>query len=175
MTPTLVAKPQNGFTLLELMVVLAIMLIAVGLIVPNLGNTGTSAFNGEVRQAVAILKYARRVAIVDSTPKKARFYALDPRDQDFARKREQLQAARKPTDWFTDQLTLEYQSDLNQRSEDTDEVEIEFFPQGGSTGGVLSFARDEMAAKVRVDPITGRISAAYNGEELDEEEIDAAF
>ncbi|MES2603670.1 MAG: prepilin-type N-terminal cleavage/methylation domain-containing protein [Pseudomonadota bacterium] len=175
MTPTLVAKRQRGFTLLELMVVLAIMLLAAGLIVPNLGNTSTSTFNAEVRQAVAILKYARRVAIVDSMPQTAHFYSLDPRDQDFATVREELLAERKPTDWISDKLTLEYQSDLNQRSEDMEEVEIEFFPQGGSTGGVLSFAREEMAAKVRVDPITGRISAAYNGEELDEEELDAAF
>ena len=175
MTPTLVAKRQRGFTLLELMVVLAVMLIAVGLVIPNLATTGTSAFNAEVRQAVAILKYARRVSIVESTPQTAHFHALNPRDKDYAEQRAKLQAERRSTDWISDKLSLQFQSDLNQRSEKRDEIAIEFFPQGGSTGGVLAFNRDEMRAMVRVDPITGRISAAYNGEELDEEALDAAF
>ena len=169
------AKIQRGFTLLELMVVLAVMLIAVGVIIPNLSTTSTNAFNAEVRQAVAILKYARRVAIVESMPQTAHFYSLNPRDANYAKVRDQLQAKRQATDWISDKLSLQFQSDLNQRSEDETEVEVEFFPQGGSTGGVLAFSRDDMHAKVRVDPITGRISAAYNGEELDEEELDAAF
>lgn len=175
MLPTSVAKSPRGFTLLELMVVLVVMLIAVGVIIPNLSTTTTNAFNAEVRQAVAILKYARRVAIVESMPQTAHFYTLNPRDADYAKRREQLQAERQATDWISEKLSLQYQSDLNQRSEDKDDIEIEFFPQGGSTGGVLAFSRDDMHAMVRVDPITGRISAAYNGEELDEEELDAAF
>jgi general secretion pathway protein H len=168
-------RQHAGFTLLELMVVLVLLLIAAGVIVPNLSSTDTSAFNAEVRQAVAILKYARRVAIVDSTPQTTRFYALDPRQTNFAVQRDKLQAARQATDWISDKLSLQYQSDLNQRSEDKTAVELVFFPQGGSTGGVLLFARDDLSAQIRVDPITGRISAAYDGEPLDEEALDAAF
>ena len=175
MLPTSVAKSPRGFTLLELMVVLAVMLIAVGVIIPNITTTTSNAFNAEVRQAVAILKYARRVAIVNSMPQTAHFYALNPRDADYAERKQDLQAKRQTSDWVSEKLSLQFQSDLNQRSEDEEEVEIEFFPQGGSTGGVLTFTRDELRAMLRVDPITGRISVAYNGEELDEEELDAAF
>ena len=98
MTRTSVIKQQRGFTLLELMVVLALILIAAGLIVPNLGSLDSKSFDAEVRQAVAILKYARRIAIVEGTPVTTHFTALDTKQKDFALKREQLMAAHKSTD-----------------------------------------------------------------------------
>lgn len=185
MTPTSAVDTRNpqagvlrrtaGFTLLELLVVLALILIGVGLIVPNLSNTATSRFNAEVRQAVAILKYTRRLAIVEGTPRIARFFALDERSADFSQHQQQLQAQRTPADWISSAITLQFRSELNQRAEPRDEVEVVFFPQGGSTGGVLGFNSEDLHADVRIDPLTGRILAAYNGEQLDEEALDEAF
>lgn len=164
-----------GFTLLELLVVLALILIGTGLIIPNLSTTATSSFNAEVRQAVAILKYARRVAIVEGSPRVARFIALDDSSADFAERQRELQSQRNPADWISAAITLKFRSELNQRAEDRAEIEVVFFPQGGSTGGVLGFSSGDFTAEVRVDPLTGRISAAYSGEQLDEEALDAAF
>jgi general secretion pathway protein H len=185
MTPTLVADDSSlhagvsrraaGFTLLELLVVLALILIGTGLIIPNLSTTATSSFNADVRQAVAILKYARRVAIVEGSPRIARFIALDARSADFAERQRELQAQRNPADWISDSITLQFRSDLNQRAEDRDDIEVVFFPQGGSTGGVLGFDSADFHADVRVDSLTGRISVAYSGEQIDEEALDAAF
>jgi general secretion pathway protein H len=164
-----------GFTLLELLVVLALILIGVGLIIPNLSNTAATTSNADVRQAVAILKYARRVAIVEGSPRIARFFALDERSAGFAERQRELQAQRNPADWISDSITLQFRSELNQRAEDRDKIEVVFFPQGGSTGGVLGFNSKDFHAEVRIDPLTGRISAAYNGEQLDEEVLDEAF
>jgi len=175
MTRTSAVERQRGFTLLELMVVLALILIAAGLIVPNLGSLDSKSFDAEVRQAVAILKYARRIAIVEGAPVTTRFTALDPRQKDFALKREQLMAARKSTDWISDKLALKFRPEINQPEEHKDTVEFTFFPQGGSTGGVLDFSLDQLSAQIRVDPITGRITAAYHGATLNEEIPDAAF
>jgi general secretion pathway protein H len=164
-----------GFTLLELLVVLALILIGVGLIVPNIATTANSAFNADLRQAVAILKYARRVAIVEGSPQAARFMALDQRSADFEQQRAAWQRNRTPSDWVSDYIMLQFHSELNQQGEDRSEIEVVFFPQGGSTGGVLAFSADELHGEIRIDPITGRIAAAYNGEKLDEEALDAAF
>ncbi len=169
------ATRQRGFTLLELMVVLAIILIAAGLIIPNLGSLDTKKFDAEIRQAVAILKYARRIAVVEGVPVTTRFIALDAKQPDFALKREQLMAKRKATDWISDKLTLKFRTEINQPEEKKDAVEFSFFPQGGSTGGVLMFSLDTLSAQIRVDPITGRITAAYHGDALKEDDPDAAF
>jgi general secretion pathway protein H len=184
-TPTLAAdrprragRPwpaQQGFTLLELMVVLALLVLGVGLVIPNLANRGGSEFNAEVRQAVAMLRYARRVAIVEAQPRAVRFYALDRRAADYAVRRQALQSARQPTDWISESIALAYGDDLSQPTRDERALTLTFFPQGGSTGGVLTFTQGERRARLRVDPITGRIAVAYAGEELDREALDAAF
>jgi general secretion pathway protein H len=166
---------QQGFTLLELMVVLAIVLITAGLIIPNLGSLDSKAFDSEIRQAVAILKYARRIAVVEGAPVTTNFTALDPMQKDFALKREQLMASRKATDWISDKLSLKFRTEINQPEEKKESVQFTFFPQGGSTGGVLIFSLDTLSAQIRVDSITGRISAAYHGDTLNEENLDAAF
>lgn len=159
-------RSARGFTLLELMVVLAIILIGVGVIIPGVMSRDNNAFNAQVRQAVAVLTYARRVAIVEAVPRTARFYALDPDSADFERRKDELAAVRKPTQWVTDTLQLSYQSDPNQREKEAEKIEVTFFPQGGSTGGVLNFVQNNRSAKIWVDPLTGRIATAYNGEEL---------
>jgi len=161
--------------LLELMVVLAIILIGAGLIIPNLGSLESKSFDAEVRQAVAILKYARRIAIVEGVPVTTRFMTLDSGQKDFALKREQLMAARKATDWISDKLGLKFRKEINQPDEKKESVELTFFPQGGSTGGVLIFTSNQLSAQIRIDSITGRISAAYHGATLSEEDLDASF
>ncbi len=158
-----------GFTLLELLVVLSIIAIATGLIIPNLALTDNSAFNADVRRAAATLTYARRIAIVDGAPATATLFALDPDAADYEELREEAQAD-GAAHWLSEELELRYRNEVSERPEKVDKLAVTFFPQGGSTGGVLSFVRDEREAQIRVDPITGRITTAYNGEELDEAE-----
>jgi general secretion pathway protein H len=184
-TPTLAAdahrcssRPwpaQQGFTLLELLVVLALLVLGAGLVIPNLANRAGSEFNAEVRQAVAMLRYARRVAIVEAQPRAVRFHALDRSAADFLPRQQALQSARQPTDWISETIALTYADDLDQPARDESAPVVTFFPQGGSTGGVLTFTQGERRARLRVDPITGRIAVAYAGEELGREALDAAF
>lgn len=170
MTPTSSnkASASAGFTLLELLVVLSIIAIATGLIAPNLAITDNSAFNAEVRQAAATLTYARRMAIVQGTPQTATLFTLDPQAPDYDDRRAAVDAGDRSARWASEDLDLRYQDELDQHAEAVDEFAVTFFPQGGSTGGLLSFSRDERRAQIRIDPITGRISTAYNGEELDD-------
>jgi type II secretion system protein H len=173
-TPTLDAKAQ-GFTLLELIIVLALMVIGAAVMIPNITSSANAQFNAEIRKANAVLRYARRLAIVDAAPQTVRLYALDRSAGDFDQRLAERLAQRRDIDWISDNITLAYQPELNQPSKPQPTIELTFFPQGGSTGGVLTFEQNDRHAQLRIDPLTGRIAAAYNGEELDEEALDAAF
>jgi general secretion pathway protein H len=170
MTKTSSIKPQAhaGFTLLELLVVLSIIMIAAGLLAPNLAITDNAAFNADVRRAASALTYARRMAIVKGSPQTARLVALDPADPDYEELQEEESAGVIAVSWDSENLQLSYQSDLELDPEPIDKLDVTFFPQGGSTGGLLAFSSDDRAAMIRIDAITGRIDTAYNGEELDD-------
>jgi general secretion pathway protein H len=160
---------QTGFTLLELLVVVSIILIAIGLVVPNLNTLDNSTFNAQVRNAVASLTYTRRIAIVEAQAKTVAFFALDPERADYDELREQALDKSLDASWSSELLALRYQADPNQPDEEVEHVDITFFPQGGSTGGVLNFALNDRKAMIRIDPITGRIATAFNGEQPDKE------
>lgn len=170
MTRTSRTKPRSvaGFTLLELLVVLSIIAIAAGLVVPNLSITDNAAFNADVRRAASTLTYARRMAIVKGAPQTATLYALDPESRDYEERLEKATVNDGRARWLSEEIALGFQGELELEPEPVDELEVTFFPQGGSTGGLLAFTRDERAALIRIDPITGRIDVAYNGEELDD-------
>lgn len=163
------SRTESGFTLLELLIVLSILVIVSGLIIPNLSITDNSAFNADVRRAASVLTYARRMAIVKGAPQSARFAALDPEASDYEERRAAFDTlAADSARWFSEELQLSYQGELDPEPAVVDEISVSFFPQGGSTGGLLGFSRGERSALIRIDAITGRIDLAYNGEELDE-------
>ncbi len=160
---------NKGFTLLELLVVLSIIAIATGLIVPNLGITENAAFNAEVRRAASILTHARRMAIVKGAPQTAVLYTLDPRAADYEARLEEANAVAEEARWTSEDLSLSFQGELESDPQPVDKLSVTFFPQGGSTGGLIGFSSDRRAAMIRVNAITGRIETAYNGEEFDDD------
>ena len=90
---------NNGFTLLELLVVLSIIAIATSLIIPSINSTTTNAFTAEVRNAASALNYARRIAIVDSSPKTAYFIAYAQEDIEFLERKDALASGKKNPYW----------------------------------------------------------------------------
>ena len=163
------AVSQAGFTLLELLIVASIIVLAVGLVIPNLNTLDNSTFNAQVRSAVAALTYTRRVAIVEARPQTAEFFALDPQSPDYDEWRAQADAKSRDASWSSELVKLRYQPDSNQPDQEVEHLEVTFFPQGGSTGGILNFATDDRTAMVSVDPVTGRIATAFNGEQSGQE------
>ena len=57
---------QRGFTLLEIILVLAIIAIAITLVIPRLNNGEVARLQAKVRETAAALKYARRTALIFS-------------------------------------------------------------------------------------------------------------
>ena len=64
-----------GFTLVEILLVLTIIGMASILVIPNVSNLESRTFSTQVRQAVSLLNYARRTAVVQGSPASVEFYA----------------------------------------------------------------------------------------------------
>jgi general secretion pathway protein H len=162
------AKSQQGFTLLELLVVLSIIILASAVVIPSINSTDNSLLTAQVRQTASAFNYARRMAIVEGAPQLATILQMDPDDPDYPEiKGEILQRAGAPLLEGLD-VRVTYQADINDVAEELDVIELIFYPQGGSTGGIISFTLEDITAWIQVDPITGRIHTYYPGDELPE-------
>ena len=162
-------RMQRGFTLLELLIVLAIIALASIVVIPSITRTESNLLVAQVRQTASVFKYARRIAIVEGAPQVATLFQIPPDDTDYRElKEEVVQRATIPLLENYD-AKISYQADINEDAEVLDIIELVFFPQGGSTGGILNFSLEDLDASIRVDPITGKINIRYPGEEYDEE------
>jgi len=162
-------RGQRGFTLLELLIVLGIVALASIVVIPNITRTESSLLVAQVRQTASAFNYARRIAIVEGAPQVATVIQIPPDDPDYPElKGKVVQRATIPLLENYD-AEISYQADINEDPEVLDIIELVFFPQGGSTGGILNFYLDNLDASIRVDPITGEINIRYPGEEFDEE------
>jgi general secretion pathway protein H len=162
-------RGQRGFTLLELLIVLGIVALASIVVIPNITRTESSLLVAQVRQTASAFNYARRIAIVEGAPQVATIIQIPPDDPDYPElKGKVVQRATIPLLENYD-AEISYQADINEDPEVLDIIELVFFPQGGSTGGILNFYLDNLDASIRVDPITGEINIRYPGEEFDEE------
>lgn len=160
---------QRGFTLLELLIVLAIIVIASAIVIPNIRGIESNLLVAQVRQTANAFNYARRIAIVEGAPQLVTLFQLDPEDPDYPEIRgEVLQRATIPLLEDFD-AEVSFQFDINAYPEVLDVIQVEFFPQGGSTGGILHFTTEDLSASIRIDPITGKINIRYPGEEFDDD------
>jgi prepilin-type N-terminal cleavage/methylation domain-containing protein len=162
MTRTSVASARPaGFTLLELVIVLAILAMGSVLVIPSLSGMSARTFNAQVREAHALLNYTRRTAVVTGQAATARFQA-DLRDE------EALLAATPATDarsrlgrdavWTARGLTLAYRDSTEQVEPVEESLDVTFFPEGGSTGGALILAQNARQVEIRIDPFSGKVT-----------------
>ena len=160
---------QFGFTLLELLIVLSVIVIASAIVIPNITGTESNLLTAQVRQTASAFNFARRIAIVEGAPQVATLFQMDIDDPDYPNIRGDLMRnSNVPIlENFTSEIS--YQGDINEDPEILEIIEIVFYPQGGSTGGILNFKMGELTARIRIDAITGRINTYYPGEEIEED------
>lgn len=144
----------RGFTLLEVLLVLAIIGLAGALLVPRLGGLDGRGFNVEVRSAANLLNHARRNAVVTGNPATISFLP-DAEDGEFDYRPPIFSAGV----YNARNIDLQFQDSTGAREPVLDPLEITFFPEGGSTGGALLLLRGELGARIEIDPFTGRINA----------------
>jgi general secretion pathway protein H len=143
-------QPQRGFTLVELLVVLAIGAMLIGL-VPMAFNKlqEGSQYRGTVRALVIGLRQARQQAV--STGQTV-VYQIDLNQRQFG-----LQGqAQRPLPSRMEVKTVVGQ--LN-AAPANDVAMMVFFPEGGSTGGSIELARPSGdGVRIRVDWLLGQIT-----------------
>lgn len=158
MTPTSVAdtRLQQGFTLLELLLVLGIIAIMASLMVPGLNSLDAPGFNAQIREASILLNHARRRAVVAGQPFTAEFVPMnvDVDDAD-----DTCPPAGVAGRWSSDDIELWFATSSQASQRQQSVLKVVFFPEGGSTGGELSFRQGERQRVLIIDPFSGRVRA----------------
>ena len=144
---------DKGFTLLELLVVMTIIGMMAVLIIPNLRTGQATLLRAQVREAIAVLKYARRSAIVEGKQKTVTFHEGKEVDNSVSKTRQ--------GHWVSRGATLQWGEEGDEEDSDTNSetasYQITFYPEGGNSGGVLTLSHLKYKTKISVDPMTGKI------------------
>lgn len=148
-SPTGETGDARGFTLMELLVVLAILGLTMVLAMPTLGRLLPGLeLRTEARDVASALREARASAIGRNEEVTI---VLD-------RERGLLQVAGKPVVQLSPKIGVSaLETSHSSRAGDN---EIRFFPDGTSTGGRLTLALGERQEHVVVDWLTGAVSIA---------------
>jgi general secretion pathway protein H len=150
MTTRYLRARAQGMTMIEILVVLAIMALGAAIVVPMVGGTGASTadLRSAARQIAAGLRLARSEAIAQ---RRETVLTLDLEKRSFRVAREQRDVA-LPAKVELKLFTA--QSDLVNEKQGA----IRFFPDGGSNGGRVTVASGERKYEVDVDWLTGRVA-----------------
>lgn len=142
----------QGFTLLEILLVVSIIGLTTMLIIPRVDMGQTTLLRAQAREAVATLNYARRSAIIHSRPMVVSF-STSPTAQSV------------PGQWVSRGATLEWGKQDEKDKEATHE--ITFYPEGGSSGGEFSIVQDDYKITIIINPLTGKVETKF-ADEADE-------
>jgi general secretion pathway protein H len=159
-------KQQRGFTLLEIILVLAIIATASIMVVPNLGGFEARTFSAQVRQAQSLLNYARRTAVISGQASTVSFNVLPADELAQADEEEYASLSNIVAQWNGGGVNLRFRDSTDREIEIEEKTEVTFYPEGGSTGGTLLFAQEDQAGVINIDPFTGRVSSGDPDREL---------
>ncbi len=143
------AGTLRGFTILELLVVLAIVSLVMAIALPRLsGTVTTSELRSAARSLAAGMRWARSEAIYTNRPIN---FQVDVNGRRFG----MTQKGSMRSLPENARVTL-----FTARSQllDEDKGYIRFFPDGSSSGGRVTLATKRLTQYVDVDWLTGRIS-----------------
>jgi prepilin-type N-terminal cleavage/methylation domain-containing protein len=143
-------KTQLGFTLLELIIVMAIMAIAIAVVMPRLSANLLSELKAEVRTAVTIIQYARQNALISAQEQQVLLYPPAT---------ETLTTATRPSRshpgiWVSQGAIMEWDSATPEQQQDGAYV-LRFYPGGGNSGATFILKRERFSAKIELHPLTG--------------------
>ena len=140
---------QAGVTLLELLIVIALMAIIAALVVPMFGGpVSTSELRATARQLAAGLRLARSEAVSE---RRETFLVIDVAGKRFKVDREAREHALPSK---VDLKLFTAQNDLVSENVGS----IRFYPDGGSNGGRITVASGARKFDVDVDWLTGRVA-----------------
>jgi general secretion pathway protein H len=139
----------RGVTLLELLVVLAIMALIAGMVLPTFGDgVPTSTLKSSARQLASGLRLARTEAVAQ---KREAFLWLDLRGRRFKVDRDPKEYALPPR---VELALFTAQNDIVNENTGA----IRFYPDGGSNGGRITVGAGARKYEVDIDWLTGRVA-----------------
>ena len=143
-------RAAGGFTLLELIVTLAILAVMVAIVMPSIGRgTESVRMRAEVAGFAALLRHARERAIVSQKPQAVVV--------EVASQRVSLRAGgpdgevREPRA-LSERLTVE--------ATPPPALTVQFDTRGGSSGGDFRLSSGTITWRVTVDALTGRVRSS---------------
>ena len=142
---------NDGFTLLEIILVLTIIGLASVLIFPNVGGLESRTFSAQTRQAVSLLNFARRTAIVQGRPASIEIYAAPISEL------EMPQSPLSVGQWEFIYGSIRFEGNTDVEYEVEDRIEVVFYPEGGSTGGTIYLKFEGRERTILIDSFTGQV------------------
>jgi prepilin-type N-terminal cleavage/methylation domain-containing protein len=140
------ARSEQGFTLLELIVTLVILMLVVGLSVPVVGRSSDAVRSrADIAGFSAVLRHARERAI---TSRLSHTVVIDPTNRSMT-VTAGPDAEVRETRQLPERLTVE--------AIPPPALTVRFEPQGTSSGAEYKVKAGEILYHVTVDPITGRV------------------
>lgn len=138
---------SRGFTLLELIVTLFIIVLTIGLAVPVIGRSSTAIrARADVAGFSAVLRHARERAITTRQPHAV---VIDPTARKMTVFAGSVDGDVKQTRTLPERLTVE--------ASPPPALTVRFEPEGTSSGGDYRVTAGDVVYRVTVDPITGRV------------------
>jgi len=155
---------QKGFSLLELIIVMAIIAIAGALVIPRMNNDGLY-FQTQTRELIAILKYNRRMAVYENVPREVSISFHETPDQAAPHSPSGGSKSRRDKrHWRSHKINFSWESQ-QQIYEQNQAFSITFFPQGGATSGTITLQYAPFTSRIKVDGFTGKISLLADDDE----------
>ena len=152
-----ILKKPNGFTLLELILVLLLMGLIAGLTLPFVGSTlDRITLQSEVRQIASAILFARSEAVsrktiftININSEKNRYWLEIPKEKEISQSKQIGETVK----------VIGFETTYETRTEGI--FRIFFYPRGNSSGGTLRFKslddKDEINIyAITIDPITSK-------------------
>ncbi|HEX3175778.1 MAG TPA: GspH/FimT family pseudopilin [Methylomirabilota bacterium] len=145
--PGMWRRNSSGFTLLELIVTLFVILLTIGLAVPVIGRSSdTIRARADVAAFSAVLRHARELAIANRL---SHSVVIDPAAHKMTVVTGGSDGEVKETRVLPERVTVE--------ATPPPALTIRFEPEGTSSGADYRVTAGGIAYRVTVDPITGRV------------------
>jgi len=143
-----IKKPQSGFTLLEIIVVMVMIAVIMGFFSSNMMKSLKKAkLRAVSKDLVSAMRYTRGQAVVKHEQKIITFNVQD----------KTYKAPRKKTVQIPDEVEI-YVYTAESEIPDENTGSIRFFSDGSSSGGWVKLIQGEKIWKINVNWLTGEIS-----------------